>query len=68
MYRVEVSHQDGRQLVPPIEEADGDFGSAEAALAQVLPAAKHWAETRRQTVWLRIYDRNSRVVFGTLLP
>lgn len=68
MYRVEVSHQDGRQLVPPIEEADGDFGSAEAALAQVLPWAKQWAESRRKTVWLRIYDKDSRVVFGTLLP
>ncbi|MBF6024440.1 hypothetical protein [Lysobacter niastensis] len=68
MYRVEVSHQDGRQLVPPIAEASFDFGTAEAALAQVLPQAKQWAESRRQTVWLRIYDQNSRVVFGTLLP
>ena len=67
MYRVEVSHQDGRRLTH-IAETAATYGSAEAALAEVLPPAKAWAETRRQPLWLRIYDEESHVVFGTLLP
>lgn len=68
MYRVEVSRQDGSLLAQQIAEAALDYGSAEAALAAVLPQAKRHAETLRQALWLRIYDERSRVVFGTLLP
>ncbi|RPE81451.1 hypothetical protein [Vulcaniibacterium tengchongense] len=68
MYRVEVSHQDGVRLAQSIAETAVEYGTAEAALAAVLPQAKRQAEDLGRGLWLRIYDERSRVVFGTLLP
>lgn len=71
MFRVELKQRDGCEdsaLAMVVSEIEQEYRSAEVALRAVLPKARKYAAQAHKGLWLRIYDAESRPVFGTLVP